>query len=130
MKRISKYQIRFLFNLCKVNKSLGKIKERISSSAVKNSSNYSSEPGLFKKACTILLCLQAKVLIQESRSIYFIRYKLFFLGSIRKNWSIISKSDESTHTILLIRCPNTLQNFALANDLIRGIIGTIISIFC
>src|SRR3954465_5882991 len=80
LKRISKYQIRFLCNLCKVEESLGKIKEKISSSSVKNSCNNSSEPDLFKKARTVLLCLQAKVLIQENRSIYFIRYKLFFFG--------------------------------------------------
>ena len=80
LKRISKYQIRPLYNLCKVEEALGKIKERISSSSVKNSSNNSSESNLFKKARIVLLCLRAKVLIQESRSIYFIRYKLFFLS--------------------------------------------------
>ena len=78
LKRISKYQIRLLYNLRKVDEDLGKIKERISSSSVKNSFNNSSESNLFKKARKVLLCLRAKVLIQESRIIYFIRYKLFF----------------------------------------------------
>jgi len=48
---------------------------------------------------------------------------------IHKNQSIISKSDESTQTDSLIGCPNTVENFALANDLIKWIIGTIISSF-
>ena len=95
LKRISKYQIRFLFNLCKVEESLGKIKERISSSSVKNSSNNSFEPDLFKKARMVLLCLQANVLIQESRSIYFIRYKLFFRihCNNEKDFCIFAKID-------------------------------------
>ena len=36
-----------------------------------------------------------------------------------------SKSDKSAQVGLLMGCPNALQNFALANDPIRGIIGTL-----
>jgi hypothetical protein len=61
-----------------MEETLGKVREKTCSSSVKNSSN-NSEPNLFKKARTVLLCLRAKVLAQESRSIYFTRYKLFFL---------------------------------------------------
>ena len=43
----------------------------------KNSSK-NSEPNLFKKTRTVLLCLRTKLLTQETRSIYFILYKLFF----------------------------------------------------
>lgn len=39
---------------------------------VKNSSN-NSDPDLFKKVHTVLLCFRAKVLAQERGSIYFIR---------------------------------------------------------
>ena len=45
---ISKYQIRPLYNLPEIDETLGKIKERICSSSVTNSSN-NSEPNLFKK---------------------------------------------------------------------------------
>lgn len=72
---ISKYQTRPLYNLCEIEEVLG-IKERIRFSSVKNSSN-NSDPNLFKKMRTVLLCFRAKVLTQESRSIYFSRYKLF-----------------------------------------------------
>ena len=71
---ISKYQMRPLYNL---REALGKIKERTTPSSVRNSSN-NSEPNLFKKVRTLLLCFRAKVLTQESRSNYFTRYKLFF----------------------------------------------------
>ena len=69
--------MRTLYNLREIEESLDKIKERTFSSLIKNSSK-NSEPNLFKKARTVLLCLRANVLAQESRSIYFIRYKLFF----------------------------------------------------
>jgi len=69
--------MRPLYNFREVEKTLGKIKEKTCSSSIKNSSK-NSEPNFFKKARTVLLCLRAKVLTQESRSIYFIRYKLFF----------------------------------------------------
>lgn len=39
---------------------------------------HNSELGLFKKMCTVLLCFQDKILTQESQTIYFIRYKIFF----------------------------------------------------
>ena len=77
MKIISKYQTCPLYNICKAKEALGKIKEINPPSSVKNSWK-NSESTLFKKAHAILLCLRAKVLTQESRNIYFIRYIFFF----------------------------------------------------
>nr|AAW82482.1 hypothetical protein [Phalaenopsis aphrodite subsp. formosana] len=75
---MSKYQIRSLFNPCK-RKGIfwRKTKERDCSSSKKNSSK-NAEPNLLIKVRTVLLCLRAKVLAHESRSIYFIRYKTCF----------------------------------------------------
>lgn len=69
--------MRLIYNRREIEESLAKTKERTFSSLIKNSAK-NSEPNLFKKARTVLLCLRANVLAQERRSIYFIRYKLPF----------------------------------------------------
>ena len=48
---------------------------------------------------------------------------------MRPNQSMLSESNKSAQTDLLTRCPNTLQNFALADDPTRGIIQTMVSNF-
>lgn len=111
MQIISKYQIFPLYTLRKVKEALGKIKERTCSCSEKNSSN-NSEFNLLKRARTVLLCLRAKVLTQERRSIYWIQYKFFFfLGSSVIMRKISGYTHKSINNIKIRRIdPGRLTN--------------------